>query len=166
MMLMCFPRSSLELHIFPQPPHSWHITPVTGAENVCLFVSLIENIGEDSSLLVSKRGRQRGSLSCLRGSGVVGFFVWDFPTWIFKPSSNLKMLPHWSHLTTFSAVETVFWKEWINDWVVLDQMEWLSHQGERTNGVVWETINLSVFQSGSLWVCESVSLSVSYEGLF
>ena len=67
-------------------------------------VSLIE----DSSLLVSKRGEAESSSEflgcCLRRSGVAGLtFLCDFPTWIFKPFSDLKMLPHWSHLTTFSS---------------------------------------------------------------
>ena len=44
---------------------------------------------------------------CLRQSGVAGVefrFLWDFPTWIFKPFSDLKVLSHWSHLKAFSTV--------------------------------------------------------------
>ena len=43
---------------------------------------------------------------CLRRSGVAGVefrFLWDFPTWIFKPFSDLNVLSHWSHLKTFSS---------------------------------------------------------------
>ena len=69
------------------------------------------DVGEDSSLLVSKRGEAERLTElpgcCLRQSGVarVEFrFLWDFPTWIFKPFSDLKVLSHWSHLNTFSTV--------------------------------------------------------------
>ena len=69
------------------------------------------DVGEDSSLLVSKRGEAERLTElpgcCLRQSGVAGVefrFLWDFPTWIFKPFSDLKVLSHWSHLNAFSAV--------------------------------------------------------------
>ena len=29
-------------------------------------------------------------------------FLWDFPTWIFNPFSDLKVFRHWSHLKIFS----------------------------------------------------------------
>ena len=69
------------------------------------------DVGEGSSLLVSKRGEAERLTElpgcCLRQSGVAGVefrFLWDFPTWIFKPFSDLKVLSHWSHLKAFSTV--------------------------------------------------------------
>ena len=41
------------------------------------------------------------------------------------------------------------------DWMVLDQIEWLSDQREKTNWMVWETINSSV----SAWVSKRALLA-------
>ena len=69
------------------------------------------DVGEDSSLPVSKRGEAERLTElpgcCLRQSGVAGAefgFLWDFPMWIFRPLSDLKVLSHWSHLKAFSVV--------------------------------------------------------------
>ena len=44
---------------------------------------------------------------CLGRSGVAWIeftFLWDLPTWIFKPFSELKLLSHWSHLNAFLSL--------------------------------------------------------------
>ena len=75
------------------------------------LTSLTGDIAWDSSLLVSKRGAADRLtelfVCCLRQSGVAGVestFLWDFPMWIFKPFSDLKLLSQWSHLKVFSEV--------------------------------------------------------------
>ena len=75
------------------------------------LTSLTGDIAWDSSLLVSKRGEADRLtelfVCCLRQSGVAGVestFLWDFPMWIFKPFSDLKLLSQWSHLKVFSEV--------------------------------------------------------------
>ena len=67
-------------------------------------------MGEDSSLLVSKRGeaeRLTELLGCCLGhSGVAkseSTFLCVLPMWIFRPFSDLKLFSHWSHLKTFSS---------------------------------------------------------------
>jgi hypothetical protein len=61
-----------------------------------------------SSLVTSKRGeavRPNEPPDWRRGrSGVKVTFLCVFPTWIFKPFSDLKVFMHWSHLKTPSLL--------------------------------------------------------------
>ena len=66
------------------------------------------------------------------------------------PVNNLKC---GTNTSTRNLSQTIPQDIWINDWMVLDQMEWLSDQIEGTNEMVWETMIQS-------------SQSVSSEGLF
>ena len=57
----------------------------------------------EAGLLTSKRGMMEVSIGpsgrCLSWSGVAWTwvtFLWDFPTWIFNPFSDLKVFRHWS----------------------------------------------------------------------
>ena len=58
-----------------------------------------------------------------------------------------------TNTSTRNLSQTIPQDIWINDWMVLDQMEWLSDQIEGTNEMVWETINQSVSQ----WVPKASS---------
>ena len=70
------------------------------------------DVGEDSSLPVSKRGEAERLTElpgcCLRQSGVAGVefrFLWDFPTWIFKPFSDLNRIRTQLKLHAYFEVE-------------------------------------------------------------
>ena len=90
----------------PDDRYGWESYNFCDCCRICCLV--IEDIGQDSSLLVSKRGEAERLTEllgcCFMQSCVAGFTVlWDFPKWIFNPFLDVKMLPHWSHLKTFSS---------------------------------------------------------------
>ena len=62
------------------------------------------------------------------------------------PVNNLKC---GTDTSTRNLSQTIPQDIWINDWMVLDQMEWLSDQIEGTNEMVWETINQWVTKASS-----------------
>ena len=74
------------------------------------------------------------------------------------PVNNLKC---GTDTSTRNLSQTIPQDIWINDWMVLDQMEWLSDQIEGTNEMVWETMNQSVSQSVSEWVPKASSRDAS-----
>ena len=128
MMLMCFPRSSLELHIFPQPPHWWQVWV-----GDILFLQLRQKMFTAVSLREDSPRGEVEELSALTGDKSWSLFSLcsarfrdcssprrfsgncksscRFPLWTFKPRFDLEENSHWSHLNC-SSLGPGLWLGW------------------------------------------------------
>ena len=97
--LVWLPRSSLELHIFPHPPHWWQVW----FGDICFrqlwqkMFTAVSLISWSSISLCSERFKDLSRSSLRRFSGNCKSLC-CFPLWTFKPRFDFEENPHWSHL--------------------------------------------------------------------